>query len=274
MIADSAFRCNCGYDFRTYRRVAPVVLPTDGLPSVWWFFTQSWRTFGANWRTFLILAAVPTVILPTVSALIFGNYPSESPTTSPPWVAGGSFAIITVIVMAVNTVAFITAAHHTSEGQVLTVGESYALSPKHVGSFLWTGFLYVVIVLAGLVLFIIPGIVLAIRYFAAPYLVILEGTSGRAALSRSTALAQGRKYPIWWRELGCGILFTIVLCLAAFVLTIAVGAALGDPSAGFAEQKPLWAETIELYTNIVSQALFVIFNVILIKSIRALVPSR
>jgi len=49
-----------------------------------------------------------------------------------------------------------------------------------------------------------------------------------------------------------------------------VGAALGDPWAGFAEHKPLWADTIALYTNIVSQALFVIFNVLLIKCLRTL----
>lgn len=175
--------------------------------------------------------------------------------------------------MVVNTMALITAAHRTTEGEVPTVGESYALSLGLVTQFLWTGLLYVVIVIAGLVLLIVPGIVMAIRYFAAPYLVILEQTSGRRALSRSKELSQGRKLRIWWRELGCGVLFSLTLSLGAAGLTIAVGVALGNPLAGFAEPKPLWAETIELYGNIVSEALFVIFNVLLIKCLRALLAG-
>lgn len=250
------------------------MLPAEQLPGVWWFFTQSWRTFGANWRTFLILAAVPTVIIPCTWALLFGNYPSDAPGASPPWATLGALTIITAVMMAVTTTALITAADRALEGEAPTVGESYALSLKLVGPFVWTGLLYALIVMAGLILLIIPGIVLAIRYFAAPYLVIVEGTSGRAALSRSTVLSQGRKLRIWWRELGCGILFSLCFFLAALALTTAVGAAVGDPSAGFAEQKPAWAETVELYTNIVSEALFVIFNVLLIKCLGTLVPGQ
>ncbi len=268
MNTNTAIHCRCGYNFRHARGTDPVVPPADELPNVWWFFTRSWRIFGTNWRTFLILAAVPTVILPVAAALALGNFPSEPSTPTPPWAAGGMVIIITIIVMTLNTLALITAAHRTIEGEPITVGESYALALNGVWDFVWTGFLYVLIVLGGLVLFVIPGIVLAIGYFASPYLVVLEGISGRRALSRSTALSRGRKMRIWWREMGCGILFSLTLGLATFALTVLVAAVMGDLPAAFAQQKPLWAETIELYGNIVSQALFVIFNVLLIKCLQ------
>ena len=175
--------------------------------------------------------------------------------------------------MVVNTGAFIAAAHRTTEGDAITLGESYVLSLRQIAPFVLTGLLYGVIVVAGLVLFVVPGIVLAIRYFAAPYLVMIEGTSGRAALARSTALAQGRKLRIWWRELGCTILSSLTLYLAGSLVRIALGAALGEPGVGFSEPKPLWSLTVELYANIVSQSLFVILNVLLVKSLRALAAS-
>lgn len=268
MNPNTAVHCRCGYNFRRARGTDPVVPPADELPNVWWFFTRSWRIFGTNWRTFLILAAVPTVILPVAAALVLGNLPSEPSTSTPPWAAGGMLIIITIIVMTLNTLALVTAAHRTIEGESITVGESYALALNRVWDFVWTGLLYILIVVGGLVLFVIPGIVLAIGYFASPYLVVLEGISGRRALSRSTALSRGRKMRIWWRQLGCGILFSLTLWLATFALTVVVAAVMGDLPAALAQQKPLWAETIELYGNIVSEALFVIFNVLLIKCLQ------
>ena len=45
---------------------------------------------------------------------------------------------------------------------------------------------------------------------------------------------------------------------------------MGEPFIGFSEPKPEWAESIDLFGRIISEGLFVIFNVLLFKSLRIL----
>lgn len=53
--------------------------------------------------------------------------------------------------------------------------------------------LYGLIVIAGLILLIVPGIILALRYYFASYLVIDKGMRPMAALRRSAEITKGQK---------------------------------------------------------------------------------
>jgi hypothetical protein len=68
---------------------------------------------------------------------------------------------------------------------------------------------YVVVVFAGFVLFVVPGIWLAIRCYFAAQAAALDGLGPAAALRRSSDLVRG----VWWRTAGClvatGLLFGI-----------------------------------------------------------------
>ncbi len=57
------------------------------------------------------------------------------------------------------------------------------------------------------------------------------------------------------------------------LLILLVGVILGDPPIGFSQPRPAWAEGIQLFGNIISEGLFVIFNVLLFKSLRGLDKS-
>jgi len=61
-------------------------------------------------------------------------------------------------------------------------------------------------VLFGLVLLVLPGIYLAVRWFVAPQTVVVEGKHGPEALQRSGELVRGS----WWRVLGVVIVLNIV----------------------------------------------------------------
>lgn len=231
------------------------------LHSVTWFFSASWRTLGANWRAFLVLTAVP----PVVSSAL------ASSTGAAPAVGDLLIRVIVVVLVTIlTTMALTMAAHKTLEGEVISVGESYTLSFRLFWPYIWTGILYFLIVLSGFLFFIIPGILFSIQYVAAPYLVIVEGTSGRKALSRSKALTQGRKGSILWREFACGILFWGVIFVPVVLLTFFLGVVAGNPLVGFSEPKPEWAETIEWLGHMLSEALFVVFNVLLLKDLQML----
>ena len=247
MNPDDTVRCNCGYSFTTPRLYKPYQNMRVGD-----FFLNSWRTFGANWITFLVLAAIPTAVS---QALSVTRAPAAGEGAAPVTII--TMAIVSFIVWILSTMALTMAAHRTSDGQAVGIWESYSLSLGLFWRYIYTCILYFLIVVAGFIVFIIPGIILAIRYVFAPYAVIIEGISGKAALSRSKALTRDMLFGTFLLELGFGLLFLIVFAVPLFLLILLIGQFFGHP---------LLAEAVQQYGNIVTEALFVIFNVLLFKS--------
>ena len=256
---DDALKCGCGYDFTAHTKALYRPITDMGVGE---FFSNSWRAFGANWTTFITLAAIPTLVF-LAAALATEVEVSSLPAVIIIW-------IVSMTVWILSTMALTMAAHKISDGQAIGVWESYNFSLGLFWRYVWTGMLYFFIVFGGLLLFIIPGIIWGIRYIFAPYLVIIEGIGGREALSRSKAVTKRRLSGIFGRELMLGLLFFLVVTIPLTLLILLIGVALGKPTIGFSEPNPEWALAIQQFGEIVSGALFVIFNVLLFKSIRAL----
>ena len=121
-------------------------------------------------------------------------------------------------------------------------------------------------ILGGLMLFIIPGIIWGVLYILAPYAVIIEGVNGRAALSVSRTLTEGKNIFIY--VFGFGLFFFLLITIPLSLITLLVGVMLGDPMVGFIAPKPEWATAIGLLGKITHETLFIIFNVLLYKSLR------
>jgi hypothetical protein len=83
----------------------------------------------------------------------------------------------------------------------------------------------------GLLLFIIPGIYLAVRWFFVPQAVVIEGARGPQALVRSMEVTSG----FWWR--------TFLVVVAANVLAALPGLALSVPLTALAESsnRAVWS---------------------------------
>ena len=261
MNPEDAVRCNCGYSFTTHRFYKSYrdMRLRD-------FFFNSWRTFGANWITFLVLAAIPTAVsqaLPLSMAIRAAPGEETAPVTM--IIPGIIVAIVSLIVWILSTMALTMAAHKTSEGESVGIWESYTLSLGLFWRYIWTSILYFLIVMAGFIVFIIPGIIFGVMYVFAPYAVVIEGIGGRAALSRSKTLTEGRVFSTFLLELGFGLLFLIVFAVPLFLLILLIGQFFGHP---------LLAETVQRYGNIISEALFVIFNVLLFKSRRVMEMAK
>lgn len=100
-------------------------------------------------------------------------------------------------------------------GKATTLGEALRLGLSSLLGLIWTGLLYIVIFIGGLILLIIPGILFALWFCMYQHVVVIERTTGFAALKRSKA-----------------ILSTNYGTLIALGLVIAIiGAALGFVSA-------------------------------------------
>jgi len=77
----------------------------------------------------------------------------------------------------------------------LSFNKIFFLSFKKLGSFIWVAFLSLMIIAAGLTLFIIPGIIVAIWFILAGALVVTENKKGLSALLVSKELIKGH-----WRQ--------------------------------------------------------------------------
>ena len=246
---DEEMRCNCGYDLT---RAKPIYRSFATM-SVQKFFYNSWKTYGVAWQTFLLLFAI-YAILDQGLELGGGLLPEAAS-----WV-------IRSLALTLTTIAITVAAHRASEWEVIDVAESYLISLRLLVPYVWTWLLYSLIVLGGLFLFIVPGIVWSVLYILAPIAVIIEGTSGKAALSTSRALTQGKNIFIY--VFGYGVLFFLVVSVPLLLIILLVGVLLGDPMIGFVQPKPEWAKAIALLGRISHETLFIIFNVLLYKSLR------
>jgi hypothetical protein len=75
--------------------------------------------------------------------------------------------------------------------------ELYRTSGARLGSMLWVSVLMGIGVALGLVLLIVPGILLAIRWAVATPVVMLEGLGARAAMRRSQELVQSHRKDVF-----------------------------------------------------------------------------
>ena len=97
-------------------------------------------------------------------------------------------------------------------------GELYRSSWSRLGSMLAVSILMGIGVGVGLVLFIVPGVLLAIRWAVATPVVMLEGLGARDAMRRSQELVQGHRKDvfvvlanIWARTVIAWLAFTVVI---------------------------------------------------------------
>jgi hypothetical protein len=120
------------------------------------------------------------------------------------------FVVMTPIIVAICIYALqaIAAGERPSPGQVLVKGFE-AFTP-----------LFGAVALAaagialGLIVLIVPGIYLAVRWYFVPQAVVIEGARGPEALSRSSRLVEG----FWWRTFGLVVLANLAVAVPGFVL--------------------------------------------------------
>ncbi|HLM08075.1 MAG TPA: hypothetical protein VK307_00090 [Thermoleophilaceae bacterium] len=122
------------------------------------------------------------------------------------------FLVVTPIIAAICIYALrqIAAGDQPSAGQVFVAGFE-AFTPLF-GAVL----LAAVGIALGLVLLIVPGIYLAVRWYFVPQAVVIEGARGAGALSRSGEVVQG----FWWRTLGLVLLANVAIAIPGLILVL------------------------------------------------------
>jgi hypothetical protein len=168
-----------------------------------------------NWRAFMGIVAVTCVPLGLLELVANDLVPEEwsiggPPPTQAEVTAAVMFGLLLVavslLVVPLVTGAMVKAVADACIGRRPTVGGAYGYALGVIWSLLLVTLLVSLVVVAGCVLLIIPGLVFAVRLIFATNALVVEGVRGRAALRRSWELSRGN----FWRIVGITLLVGIL----------------------------------------------------------------
>jgi hypothetical protein len=173
---------------------------------------EAFSIYGKHWQTLLGLSASIYVLLAVILAIVV---PLVVTVPILGIIAGLVGFAISILASVVLQGMFVLAIDDLRDGtQDLSFGQLYERALPFLGPLLLTGILVGLGVLGGLILLIIPGIILAIRWSVTGPIVVLEGVSGVAALRRSVELVKGNGMDMF------GLLFVTGLLLGCVNLGI------------------------------------------------------
>jgi hypothetical protein len=129
------------------------------------------------------------------------------------------FSLLTVLIYQVLTGAITRAVASDTVGTPLSTEDSYRFAMARLGPIIVVGILAALAALAGFILFIIPGIWIAVRLSVSTPALIVENKQGSMALRRSWDLVRGR----WWQVFGTFLVAGIIAGLVSSVLALPFG---------------------------------------------------
>ena len=134
--------------------------------------------------------------------------------------------IVVSILLKMGTINFVLKAHDDSESA--RVNDLWA--PYPFWKYLLTSIVVGIIVIVGLILLIVPGIIWALRYMFAQYLVMDRHLDASEALSESAKITYGHK----WQLLGFGLVLVGINILGAVCLLVGLLVSIPVSSLAFA----------------------------------------
>ena len=111
----------------------------------------------------------------------------------------------------------------------------------------------------GLVLLVLPGIYLAVRWYFVPQTVVIEAARGTGALDRSGELVRGS----WWRTFGLIVMANLAAILPALLL-VAPFDALADSS-----NRAVWSLVGTMATETITAPFVALFSTLLYYDLHA-----
>lgn len=132
-----------------------------------------------------------------------------------PTIIGLILAAITAVLGLWLDIVLIKMVQKALSGKKINAAEEFSAATPLIFSYFWVSILVVVAVIAGLILFIIPGLILAIYLAFATYIFVLENKRGIEALKSSYDLVNGRWWATLWRVVAPNIIAYVLVGLFA-----------------------------------------------------------
>lgn len=172
----------------------------SSLPGVKSLLQRSWQIYKERFSTFIAISAVSLVMAP---AVIMAELKS---------LFALPLGLLAVFFTLWQGVALIYAIK--DRDQKIGFKESFSKGLPKIWPYLWTGILFMLIVLGGSLLLIIPGIIFGVWFMFYRYAIVVENLSGKKSLSRSKQLVKGNFWAIVWRNF---VIILAVLLVTGFI---------------------------------------------------------
>ncbi len=163
-----------------------------------------------------------------------------------------TFALIGLglVVMSIAQAATVTAVARLYLGHSISISDAYAQAAGRVGSICILVILVGFACGLGLILFVVPGILLLLRWSLAVQVMVLEDETIRGSMSRSADLTSGDRLRIFGVYFLYFVLVMIISSLwqvPVVVATIAAGRASTNP--------PFWTQLVLIFGSFVTSSL-------------------
>ncbi len=203
-------------------------------------FDRAWMIFEKKWKTMLVvgLPMIGLVIMWVLFiALLVGGLGAGMMVNKSSTSALAGLGIIGVVVGIIGYVAFIAGciwvqlaelyvvANHTRE---VTFNEAYGSTRKYILSLFWIGVLTAAISVTGFIALIVPGIILAVWFIFAQYVLVDQNIRGLNALLTSREYVRGRWGGVFGRLVLFFLVYFVLLILLSIVQSAGKDTALGS----------------------------------------------
>jgi len=167
-------------------------IKTQGLISIGDLFRNSWDIYKKDFKKFLVIAVIFFGIAGLIMTFIGPEIPEDEFLFTLPWYLFFPIILVATFISILGSASLISAVKEVPKDwqikEVIKEGWS------KYWSFLLVSSLAGLVIGIGFLLFIVPGIILAVWFAFSVYTVICEDKRWFKALSRSKQLVKGR----WW----------------------------------------------------------------------------
>lgn len=178
---------------------------------------ETWTLYTRFFVRFFVIALIVFAVINVLYALLLEAVDGDSGAGI---AVTGTLAFVATIVGGMwLTGALVHVVVDARDGTIeTTVGEAFARAKPFIGTLLLASLLAALGIIGGLILLIVPGIILAVRWSLVAPAVVLEERAVKASLGRSNQLVQGASWTIFALILIVGIIGGIAASLlqAAF----------------------------------------------------------
>lgn len=228
--------------------------------------TTGWSDYLRDWKSNLELSIryLLAAVIMFVAILIAERIP----------LAGGSLLVIAAsiasAVISLHTSIILMDVVLKRDKGTSNVKHDDALGYKYFWSMLWISILVGLATLGGFILFVLPGIWLAVKFAMAQPSLIEDGKKGTEALSASSELIKGRWWGVFGRTLVVGFVVGLLAMISIWILSFVIGlfigfdkiAMLSEVQSGYGYQTSAMMEGIQNIMAGVIQAVFAPLGII------------
>jgi Tfp pilus assembly protein PilE len=207
--------------------VPPPAQTISSLPGATAIFGQAWAIYKQRLGTFLGVMAIPMLIMIVLLAIVAGGGLLGVSLLSSKFAAGGIgllillailFLVIIFISQAWGQTALLYAIKDSQER--IGVIESYRRGWHKIFSYWWVTLLAGFITMGGFLLLIVPGIIFAVWFSLAMFILIAEDLKGMNALLKSREYVKGKWGGIFWRFFFIGAISLIISLVPILIFSL------------------------------------------------------